>query len=114
MPLCNIVSNVPRRYPISWSTITSPLFSLPISVLSDLQLSSNDGVIQNGGQGYKMESGDFKMGVSLISRAVRYACVQFLPLIRGKYIKVMTDDTSCMFYINQEGGSKSPSLVLSI
>lgn len=40
-------------------------------------------------------------------RAVRNACLHFLPLIRSRCIKIMTYDLTHMFYINRE--VRSPS-----
>lgn len=42
-------------------------------------------------------------------RVVRCHCLQFLPLIRVKHMKVRMDNLSCMFYISWQGEARSPS-----
>lgn len=39
---------------------------------------------------------------------VIYVCFQFLPLIKGKHIKVMTDNISSMFYITWQEEATLP------
>lgn len=42
--------------------------------------------------------------------AVRNACLHFMPLIRVRCIKSMTENVACMFYVDQQRGVRAHSL----
>lgn len=44
-------------------------------------------------------------------RAVRIACIHFLPLIRGTHTKLIADNIACMYYINCQGGTLCAEMV---
>lgn len=48
----------------------------------------------------------------LVLRAVRNTCLHILPFIRDKTVRM--DNISCMFYINKQGGTRSPSLCTEV
>ena len=43
--------------------------------------------------------------------AVFKALKAFFPLVRGRGVQVVTDNTTAMYYINKQGGTHSPSLL---
>ncbi|XP_067398957.1 uncharacterized protein [Emydura macquarii macquarii] len=43
-------------------------------------------------------------------RAVRLACKAFLHFLRGSVVRVLTDNTAAMFYMNRQGGARSSAL----
>ena len=44
-------------------------------------------------------------------RAVHLALQHFLPCLRGKHVLVRSDNTSTVFHINHQGGTKSARLL---
>lgn len=56
---------------------------------------------------------EFTLHINLLElQEVCNACLYFLPLITHCTIRVMTDNSACMFYINRQGRARSHLLCL--